>query len=688
MFRVWSGWAAVSVVAMAVALGGCGGSSAPPLTVSLTPSSPQTADQNQSPAPTIMATVTNLPKGAMPGVTWSLSGPGTLSNPTLQSVNYAPPGGAPITSSLQATITATTVADTTKSASVQFTVNPPPQISFQPLANGTVGVPYSQTIGLTGGTAPFQWSVYNGPIVSGSSVGGSVPDGLKLDPAAGTVSGTPTAAGTWFFETIAMDATGTLAFNGDTQIIIAPAGPAKNPIPFVNQPLVPTAISPGSADFTLQMTGSGFVSGAVVNFNRVALATTFVNAERLSATVPAASVASAGTAAVTVTNPGSGSVPSNVAYFQVAAPEATVSFAAATNSPLQITEPGGIAIGDFNADGKPDLAISTLVSATVLLSNGDGTFAVAPGSPMLLPSPPYDDFATPHVGVVTVGDFDNSGHLGFAVAEFNNEAAVILLGHGDGTFALSSANFANAPGMPIIDLTTADFNGDGNLDLAITSQVLGISAVDLGFGKGAFTTEGALFTGVGGSFPAATAVGDFNGDGIPDTVVVNSANGSVHDSSFSISLGNGDGTFTPASGSPVSIGQSLSAVVTGDFNSDGKLDLAMADSGGNAVIILLGNGDGTFGTPTTVSVGTFPDSIVAGDFNNDGKLDLAVANSGDNNVTLLLGTGDGTFTAASGSPHATGSTGAFMLAAADFNGDGKLDLAVLNENDVSILLQQ
>ena len=171
-------------------------------------------------------------------------------------------------------------------------------------------------------------------------------------------------------------------------------------------------------------------------------------------------------------------------------------------------------------------------------------------------------------------------------------------------------------------------------------------------------------------------------------MVANSANGSVHDSSFSISLGHGDGTFTQPNSSPVSIGQSLSAVVTGDFNGDGKLDLALVDSGGNAVIILLGNGDGTFGTPTTIPAGTFPDAIVAGDFNNDGKLDLAVANSGDNNVTLLLGNGDGTFTAASGSPYATG-TGPFVLAAADFNGDGKLDLAVLNQNDtVSILLQQ
>jgi hypothetical protein len=156
-----------------------------------------------------------------------------------------------------------------------------------------------------------------------------------------------------------------------------------------------------------------------------------------------------------------------------------------------------------------------------------------------------------------------------------------------------------------------------------------------------------------------------------------------------ISLGNGDGTFTQASGSPISLGQSLSTIVTADFNSDGELDLAVTDSGGNAVIIMLGNGDGTFGAPTTIPVGSGPDAIIAADFNNDGKPDLAVANYGDGTITLLLGNGDGTFTRAAGSPYAVGN-GPFQIAAADFNGDGKLDLAVANVTDgtVSILLQQ
>jgi hypothetical protein len=157
-----------------------------------------------------------------------------------------------------------------------------------------------------GGTPPYQWSVYNGPIVTGYEVGGGVPDGLTLSPTTGTISGTPTGAGTWYFEGTVTDATGASAVNGFLSVEITPTGPAGNPVPFVNQPLVPTAVPPGNPDFTLKVNGTGFVSGAVVNFNRAPLATTFVNTEHLTATVPAAAVANAATATVTVANPGSG----------------------------------------------------------------------------------------------------------------------------------------------------------------------------------------------------------------------------------------------------------------------------------------------------------------------------------------------------------------------------------------------
>lgn len=623
---------------------------------------------------------------SMKGVSWTLTGPGSLSNAAGPSVTYTPPTTT-LTGSQQVAVKATSLADPTKSASVQITVSPDPQIPFQTLANGSVGAPYSQTIALTGGTAPFQWSVYDGPILSGYEVGGAVPDGLKLNPNTGIISGTPTAAGTWYFMGTVTDAAGVSAVNGFLSVQIAPTGPAGNPVPFLNQPLVPTAVSPGSPGFTLKVSGTGFLSGAVVNFNRTPLATTFVDSEHLTAMVPAAEVADAGTAAVTVVNPGAAAEQSNVVYFQVAARHTTVTFAAAANSPLPIPEPDGIAIGDFNEDGKPDLAITANVRVYILLGNGDGTFSPAAGSPISVPSSPYDDFASPYVGPIAVGDFSNSAHLGLAVGEYQNQGAVILIGNGEGAFVPSSAEIANAPGEPISDIAAADFNADGGLDLAITGQSSGVSAVDLGYGKGAFTTAGDLFiTG----FPQAVAVGDFNADGKLDAIVAGGGTALYPGSGLAVSLGNGDGTFTQASGSPILLGTHLSAMVAGDFNGDGKLDLAVTDSVGNAVIILLGNGNGTFGAPTTIPVGNNPNAIIAADFNNDGKLDLAVANYGDGTITLLLGNGDGTFAEAVGSPYAAGGA-PYHLAAGDFNGDGKLDLAVTNLNGtgaVSILLQQ
>lgn len=671
--------AALFAVAIVAVAGGC--SSSPPVSLSLSPSSPQAIDQGQTFA--ITATVMN--DTSSKGVSWSLTGPGSLSKATGSSVTYNAPTTS-LTSAQQAMVTATSVRDTTKNASVQITVNLYPQIPFQTLPSGSVGTPYSQTIARAGGSAPFQWSVYDGPILTGWRVGGSVPDGLTLDANTGTIRGTPPGGGTWFFEATVTDATGAVATNA-LSIQIEPTGPPGNPVPFLNQPLVPTAVSPGSPGFTLSVSGTGFVSGTSVNFNRAPLTTTFVDTEHLTAMVPAADVANAGTTAVTVVNPGPGGGSSNVVYFQVAIPQTTINFANAPNSPQQIYGPLGIVAGDFNEDGKPDLIIAANVRVYVFLGKGDGTFAPAAGSPMPVPSPPYDDFASPYTGPIVAGDFNNSGHLGLAVGLFQNLAAAIFLGKGDGTFVSSSAAFANALGEPTSAVEAADFNADGNLDLAIANELSGQSPVVLGYGKGAFSAAGDLI--YAGGFALGMVVGDFNADGRLDAIVAGGGTTASPGFGVTVSLGKGDGTFTLANGSPIRFGKNLSAIVTSDFNGDGKLDLAVTDSGGNAVMILLGNGDGTFRVPTTIPVGSQPDAIIAGDFNNDGKLDLAVANYGDGTITVLLGNGDGTFTQPSGSPYAVGK-GPFSLAAADFNGDGKLDLAVANLTDgtISILLQQ
>ncbi|MGH9743240.1 MAG: Ig domain-containing protein, partial [Candidatus Acidiferrum sp.] len=348
MLRVRSGSVLLLFAAIAVVTSGC--ASTPPISVSLSPSSAQAIDQSQS--LTIAATLTN--DTSLQGISWSLTGPGSLSSSTGSSISYNTPTTS-LVSAQQVTVTATSVANPAKSATLQITVNPYPQISLlATLPNGSVGTPYSEAIALTGGTPPFQWSIYDGPIVTGWMVSGAVPDGLTLNPSTGAISGTPTGAGTWYFEATVTDATGVHLVDGFLSLEIEPSSPNGNPVPFLNQPLAPTAVPPGSPAFTLSVSGAGFTPGTAIDFNLTPLPTTFVDNEHLTAVVPATSVSTAGTLSVTVVNPAPGGGSSNVVYFSVAPPEPTVSFANAPNSPLQIPEAIAIAVGDFNEDGEPD----------------------------------------------------------------------------------------------------------------------------------------------------------------------------------------------------------------------------------------------------------------------------------------------------------------------------------------------
>lgn len=180
-----------------------------------------------------------------------------------------------------------------------------------------------------------------------------------------------------------------------------------------------------------------------------------------------------------------------------------------------------------------------------------------------------------------------------------------------------------------------------------------------------------------GRAPVSFAIGDFNGDGRLDVAVADQNSASVM-----VLLGIGSGFFTPLINQEV--GSGPVAIVTGDFNGDGILDLVVANRVSNSVLLLLGNGNGTF-RPFTTLPATGPSALAVGDFNADGKLDFAVANANSNTVSVWLGNGDGTFRGAL--DFGVGAT-PVSIAVGDFNGDGDPDLAVANLNsaNVSVLL--
>jgi sugar lactone lactonase YvrE len=272
---------------------------------------------------------------------------------------------------------------------------------------------------------------------------------------------------------------------------------------------------------------------------------------------------------------------------------------------------------------------------------------------------------------VTVADFNGDGQLDMAVANEVNGTVSVIMGNGDGTFRPQTAFAAGSGAHSVI---VGDFNGDGRADLAVADQGSSTVSVLLGNGDGTFQAKSSYATGTG---PLSVALGDFNGDGRLDLAVANEYSFTV-----SVLLGNGDGTFQAQSS--YATGTNPWSVAVGDFNGDGKLDLAIANEASNSVSVLLGNGDGTFRAQTEYAAGLASEAVAVGDFNGDGKADLAVANYISGTISVLLGNGDGTFQAHSDYP---AGLNASSIVVGDFNNDGKPDLATVNYNfgTVSVL---
>jgi hypothetical protein len=283
---------------------------------------------------------------------------------------------------------------------------------------------------------------------------------------------------------------------------------------------------------------------------------------------------------------------------------------------------------------------------------------------------------------VAVGEFIRNGIPDIAVANSNSGNVSVLLGRGHGTFAAA----VNYPvGANPVAVQSADVNNDGKLDL-VTANANGTISVLLGNGNGTFQAPANFTVGGEGGESGRQAgelddlvLGDFNNDGRVDIAALWGSDESVY-----ILLGNGNGTFQRAKrhevpGFPTSI-------AAGALAGGNHLDLVSADSASGEVSVLLGNGSGGFGSPTSYPAGTWPGSVVVANLNprTDSFPDVAVSNSPTGKVSVLLGKGDGTLGSSVSYPSGGGGVG---LIGASFDGDQYTDLATSNESTgmVSVL---
>ncbi|MEW6210684.1 MAG: FG-GAP-like repeat-containing protein [Acidobacteriota bacterium] len=340
--------------------------------------------------------------------------------------------------------------------------------------------------------------------------------------------------------------------------------------------------------------------------------------------------------------------------------------------------PTSVAAADFNGDDRIDLAVSIFTNASasgptssslaIFFGNGTGGFSQSGQTPL-----PVSGLHS-----MAVADFDLDAYADLAVTSFTTSNATVLLNNKSGAFTPTPSGPLSSGGSPVA-VAAEDFNGDGKPDFAMVNLVSDNVTEYRGDGAGRFAETGSSPV---QERPVEVAVIDFNLDNLPDLATAAPGSGVV------VLTGKGDGLFEKAPGSPFATGGGSGAIATGDFNRDNRPDLAVASPGG--VSILLRDATDGFAQPggSPLSAGGDPVDLAVADFNRDGLLDFAAATgAGSSNVSVMLGNGAGGFAHAPGSP-LTGGASPRAIAAADFNRDGRLDLAVASQisNSVSILI--
>ena len=362
----------------------------------------------------------------------------------------------------------------------------------------------------------------------------------------------------------------------------------------------------------------------------------------------------------------------------------TLAYQPIVNMSTGTITPHYFAVGDFDADGKPDLAVSdfTGTSVSIYLNKGGASF----GSPVVTTLS-----ITNTVGAMVSGDFNEDGKADLAVATFSgNQLVFILLSNGDGTFAVEpplSGSFGFFNGK------VADFNGDGHADLFLGGN--GSPYLFLGKGDGSFT-QGSIGKGSNPGTYTGVSAGDFNGDKKLDGIAANLGPSLAG----SLDFFPGDGSsLADATVLQIPLFQHPASIDAADLNNDGKLDLLLAGDGGAAGV--LGNGDGTFQIATNQLIPIYAQDagppnapaddvfVLAADLNQDGHFDAVVLDGTIGLLWLALNDGTGAFPPTLATPYTYQfAAGSNTMAVADLNGDGLPDIAVSNANakTVSFLL--